>query len=890
MSFCFTGDQQQLRPNPTVYKLAKDYKLDVSLFERLIKNGLPYERLELQHRMKPNIAALLVPHIYPNLKNHPSVEKYEMIRGINSNLFFVNHDFQETAVADTSSRANEFEANFVVSFCRYLLLQGYEPSQITILSTYLGQLFSIKQKIKNTIGKDVHCTVVDNFQGEENDIILLSLVRSNEEGKIGFLKVDNRVCVALSRARMGLFCFGNFDFLEENSMIWKPIVSYVKRDGLLGRNLILGCLNHPERMTQVSCAKDFDHVPEGGCNLPCEFRLPCGHQCPKVCHSYDLKHETFKCTKPCPKILCELNHKCPKKCFMECGPCTIQVPKEFSCGHVNMLPCHKNPADTSCKSICKKPLPCDHPCMCLCSDLCSPLSCTVKIQSKSPCGHTVEVACKDQNAENALLSCCSKPCTTLLPCEHPCSGSCCRCNQGRIHQRCKRRCGRTLICGHSCNVPCSQSCPPCRKPCENRCSHSKCPRQCGLPCEPCAEPCVWQCDHYVCTTSCSEFCNRPRCDEPCTKRLPCGHLCIGLCGEPCPHLCRICDKDLVSEIFFGDEDEEDARFVLLEDCQHVIEVNGLDRWMEQGSQCGTDGNDVSIDMKSCPKCKTVIRRNLRYGNVIKRFLNDVIAIKTKIFGDVNVLKVQTRNLEKKVQSLNNNPYCEKNVGHLLSKINADLSSQDIKIYETLNDFLKKLQGLWISAHDQMNTESRFWMKLENRNTIDRLKSRLVQLTSCHVRLDRHSSERELSDFSRELYRINQLMKLLTTIRDLVVSDEAQLIFNRIVENLLSFKPYTEDVESVVRNDLEEFKKANHGLGVSEAEKIQIVKAIGLTKGHWFKCPNGHFYAIGECGGAMERGKCLECKADIGGQSHTLTSGNTLATEMDGATRPAYPTF
>ena len=39
------------------------------------------------------------------------------------------------------------------------------------------------------------------------------------------------------------------------------------------------------------------------------------------------------------------------------------------------------------------------------------------------------------------------------------------------------------------------------------------------------------------------------------------------------------------------------------------------------------------------------------------------------------------------------------------------------------------------------------------------------------------------------------------------------------------------------------------------EKRQIVKAIGLSKGHWFKCPRGHVYAIGECGGAMETSKC-----------------------------------
>lgn len=55
---------------------------------------------------------------------------------------------------------------------------------------------------------------VDDYQGEENDYVILSLVRSNQEGKIGFVADENRICVAISRARLGLFIFGNF------SCIW----------------------------------------------------------------------------------------------------------------------------------------------------------------------------------------------------------------------------------------------------------------------------------------------------------------------------------------------------------------------------------------------------------------------------------------------------------------------------------------------------------------------------------------------------------------------------------------------------------------------------------------------------------------------------------------------
>ena len=75
--------------------------------------------------------------------------------------------------------------------------------------------------------------------------------------------------------------------------------------------------------------------------------------------------------------------------------------------------------------------------------------------------------------------------------------------------------------------------------------------------------------------------------------------------------------------------------------------------------------------------------------------------------------------------------------------------------------------------------------------------------------------------------------------------------------------------------------------LTERERLEIVKAIGLNKGHWFKCPNGHYYCIGECGGATEEGKCPECHAIIGGTNHTLRADNTLAREMDGAEYAAW---
>ena len=83
---------------------------------------------------------------------------------------------------------------------------GYAEKRITVLSAYVGQLLLLRAAFAACGLAKVLISTVDAYQGEENDIILLSLVRSNERGTLGFTSVDNRVCVALSRARLGFFC------------------------------------------------------------------------------------------------------------------------------------------------------------------------------------------------------------------------------------------------------------------------------------------------------------------------------------------------------------------------------------------------------------------------------------------------------------------------------------------------------------------------------------------------------------------------------------------------------------------------------------------------------------------------------------------------------------
>uniref|UniRef100_A0A914YAC6 Uncharacterized protein n=1 Tax=Panagrolaimus superbus TaxID=310955 RepID=A0A914YAC6_9BILA len=187
------GDHKQLRPSPAEYELAKKYNLEVSLFERLIKNGYPYRMLKNQHRMCTDISRVLMPHFYEDLLDDPSVLEKESVRGVTKNLLFINHSYPELTEKEFRSHKNEYEANFAIQLANYFLQQSYKAEQITILCTYLDQLLELRKMAYNKFGNDHGFVIqsVDNYQGEENDIVILSLVRSdNPENKIGFLKVN----------------------------------------------------------------------------------------------------------------------------------------------------------------------------------------------------------------------------------------------------------------------------------------------------------------------------------------------------------------------------------------------------------------------------------------------------------------------------------------------------------------------------------------------------------------------------------------------------------------------------------------------------------------------------------------------------------------------------
>ncbi|KAJ8401330.1 hypothetical protein AAFF_G00385610 [Aldrovandia affinis] len=876
------GDHQQLRPSATVYELAKNFNLEVSLFERLVKLDFPFVRLNYQHRMRPEIARLLTPHIYSELENHPSVLEYENIKGLLTNLFFVEHQFPEEEIQDGRSHQNQHEALFLVALCRYLLCQDYQPSQITILTTYTGQLHCLRKLLPAAQFSGVKVHVVDKYQGEENDIILLSLVRSNPEGRVGFLQIANRVCVALSRAKRGLYCVGNLAMFGR-VQLWSSILHTLQEGAQVGTALPLCCQNHPETRALVSCADDFRQAPEGGCTLPCEFRLDCGHVCTRACHPYDADHKRFECNKPCQKVLCAAGHRCPDVCYKQCGECRVQVEKVIPrCRHKQMVPCGKDPLDFVCRRACEKSLKCGHPCGSACGEPCD-ARCPVTVSRELPCGHAQEDPCHCSRSPAGPPPC-RTPCGAALACGHPCPGTCHECHEGRFHRPCERACGRPLVCSHPCLEPCTRDCPPCRRPCENRCVHSSCRRPCGQACAPCAEPCPWRCAHHRCGRLCHEPCDRPPCDKPCDKALPsCGHACIGLCGEPCPDKCRVCHRHEVTEIFFGDEDNPAALFVQLEDCGHVFESTAMDRFMGMGAaDAGAEGEELAVRLKECPRCRTPVRRSLRYGAHVNRCLAEIEAVKAKVSGSPAEVKRRREAVAELLKGKANlRAHLPLELGALKELLQLPGNSlPDLWVLETRASFLESL-GKLFGMRKHMSAEN--WAPFSDRASECR-----KWLAHPQTRF----SDQQTADLQSEAARLTCLAELNVRCEKassgtLGVQVQADIAALRAV--LEGTGPFARADEQRARRALEDLTKKLpcSGLGITDDERVMIVGAIGLSKGHWYKCPNGHVYAIGDCGGAAEQQNCPECKEVIGGVNHALATGNQVASEMDGAQHSAW---
>jgi hypothetical protein len=160
--------------------------------------------------------------------------------------------------------------------------------------------------------------------------------------------------------------------------------------------------------------------------------------------------------------------------------------------------------------------------------------------------------------------------------------------------------------------------------------------------------------------------------------------------------------------------------------------------------------------------------------------------------------------------------------------------------------------------------------------------------------ERKISGQEIDEINMEIQRFHRLCQLHKMRSEPAYqincnNPEVKKCFDTANRIAYSIEKFSKECDRALKDALENLsKEIKSAVKITDAERQLVVGALGFKQGHWFKCPNGHIYAIGECGGAMEVGRCNECGEAIGGSSHRLLSNNMLATEMDGATRPAWP--
>ena len=217
------GDHHQLSPIIKSIPLQKHCNLEQSMFARFIRLGIPYIELNAQGRARSSIVDLYRWR-YQKLYDLPFITSENEFLRANVGFAF---EYQLIDVPDYLGKGetqptphfyqNLGEAEYMVALYQFMRLVGYPAEKITMLATYNGQKHLIREVLEhrcswNPFFGRPRIATVDTYQGQQNDYILLSLVRTKS---IGHLRDIRRLIVAMSRARLGLYIFCRSSLFSE---------------------------------------------------------------------------------------------------------------------------------------------------------------------------------------------------------------------------------------------------------------------------------------------------------------------------------------------------------------------------------------------------------------------------------------------------------------------------------------------------------------------------------------------------------------------------------------------------------------------------------------------------------------------------------------------------
>ena len=238
------GDHCQLPPTIKCYEAARG-GLERTLMEKVVSNKpAVVSLLKVQYRMHEEIMKFPSQWFYNGeLEAAPEV-RYRGILDWDTPIHWIDTsemDFKEEFVGETFGRINKAEADLLLSELKIYInrISGNrileEKIDFGIISPYKAQVQYLRSKIKADASLKPYRSLftvntVDGFQGQERDVIFISLVRTNEEGQIGFLNDLRRMNVAITRARMKLVILGEAETLKHHGF-YRKLLEFIQNIG-----------------------------------------------------------------------------------------------------------------------------------------------------------------------------------------------------------------------------------------------------------------------------------------------------------------------------------------------------------------------------------------------------------------------------------------------------------------------------------------------------------------------------------------------------------------------------------------------------------------------------------------------------------------------------------
>ncbi len=218
--YVLAGDHLQLPPTVLSNEAAR-LGLNKSILEISIATVENIFLLNTQYRMREAIAGFSSNYFYNGL-----LQSATHLRNTGAHIFFIDtagSGYNEKHGSDGSSLQNEGELQIVL---KLIETESLEPLHTAFISPYAGQVAAAK----DILPKQMRISTIDSFQGQEKEIVILSLVRSNDDGDIGFLKDYRRMNVAITRAKEKLFVIGDSATIGADAF-YTSFLDYIEKSG-----------------------------------------------------------------------------------------------------------------------------------------------------------------------------------------------------------------------------------------------------------------------------------------------------------------------------------------------------------------------------------------------------------------------------------------------------------------------------------------------------------------------------------------------------------------------------------------------------------------------------------------------------------------------------------